>query len=310
MQLGEMTAVFEPAQTASSHGGGWLRLSCLERGKRIALPLCATPYLRTETRLAKSVLLFPRRKHWYVQLVERTEPTLADGSAGKVAVDVGLNVLAATSDGRLYGAKAKPAFDRLYKKVRTLRQNRQRQGLEKDSPRLQRLEQKLSGFIATAVGTVVNLLVLTFANYTFVIEDLELQGCRGQKRFAYRQLQQRLASKAVVQCVAAAYSSQECLSCHYVSRRNRSGTKFRCRSCGRVSHADVVGARNLLGRSEDNQLACEEDHRRIGAVLRARFCARRRTSASGCCSRAPPLRPSLTVHGLPSVVTATNGAME
>ena len=75
----------------------------------------------------------------------------------------------------------------------------------------------------------------------FVVEDLDLRGSKGAKRFAYRALHHNLATKAPCKVVNPAYSSQTCPSCGYVSRNNRKGIKFVCRSCGRKSHADVVG---------------------------------------------------------------------
>jgi hypothetical protein len=307
MQLGEMTARVGPANTATAHGGFWLEVSSLERRQRIVLPLAATPYLTSHTPFAKSVVVFPRDDRWVVQLVDKRPVAPADGSLGKMGVDVGLNVVAATSDGRLYGADVKPRFDRLRAKIRSIRANRQRQNLRESSPRLQRLEQRLTGFMVAVLGRVANLLVKEYPDHTFVVEDLDLRGCRGQKRFAYRLLQQRLASKAICQVVSAAYTSQPCPSCGYVSRANRSGTRFRCRSCGRISHADVIGAINLLGRSEDQQIRGATDYRRVGAILRERYRARRRNSSEGRGCRAPPLRRTLTT---PHRSTASNGAME
>ena len=185
--------------------------------------------------------------------------------------------MAATSDGRLYGANLKPKFDALYSKVRDLRANRQRQGFKENSPRLDRIEDRLTGMVKTAAGTVANKLIKSFQGYTFVIEDLDLKGCRGQKRFAYRALHRSLATKAPTLAVNPAYSSQTCPSCGYVSRSNRSGVKFHCRSCGRQGHADVVGGLNLLGRSEDKEIQLDADPSVVREVLRRRFAEKRRS---------------------------------
>jgi putative transposase len=46
--------------------------------------------------------------------------------------------------------------------------------------------------------------------------------------------------------VPAPYTSQECSLCHYVDARNRqSQSKFTCRWCGSVMHADVNAARSV-----------------------------------------------------------------
>ena len=181
-----------------------------------------------------------------------------------------LNVLAATSDGRLLGQELKPKFNEQYEKIKEIRANRQRQKLPENSPRLERLEAKLSGLIKTMVGQCANQLILAYPSCIFVVEDLDLSGCYGQKRMAYRALHHNLERKANCQIVNGAYTSQECPSCHYVSRKNRSGTKFRCKSCGRKSHADVVGGINLLGRSEDKQINIEDYPSIVKRILRER----------------------------------------
>jgi hypothetical protein len=91
----------------------------------------------------------------------------------------------------------------------------------------------------------------------FVLEDLDLRGCKGSKRFCYRGLAQALETKAPTEAVNPAYSSQTCPSCGHVSRQNRKGTDFVCCQCGRRSHADVVGGINLRGRSTTKQVGSD-----------------------------------------------------
>jgi len=286
MWMSEMTCVFGSSED-SSHFGWWLRFSSLQNGVRIQIPLAYNPYLKKVEGLAKSVLVRKREGRWTFQFCEKDleeeneeekKPKEFDGSQGKIGIDVGLNVIAATSDGRLYGEAFKSEFDYLYAKVRNLRSNRFRQGLKSDSRRLARLEVKLSGQIKTITGTISNQLVKAYLNYTFVIEDLDLRGCRGQKRFAYRALHSSLSHKAKIEEVNPAYTSQPCPSCGHISRSNRSGVKFICQNCGRRSHADVIGAINLLGRSGDKQIDRCEDPSEVRALLRERSLLRRISS--------------------------------
>lgn len=277
MWMTEMTCVFGPSED-SIHFRWWLRFSSLDGGPRIQLPLAFNPYLKSVEGLARTVLVRKREGQWSFQFCEKgtQETEDVDGSAGKIGVDVGLNCIAATSDGRIYGRSFKPRFDRTYQAVRSLRANRQRQGFLKDSKRLARLETKLSGQVRTITGTVANKLVRAFPGHTFVIEDLDLKGCKGQKRFAYRALHNSLGHKAKVEKVNPAYSSQMCPSCGYINRGNRHGIIFICRCCGKKSHADVVGGINLLGRSGDkqmagyNQLLMALSHRTVGTLSTGR----------------------------------------
>lgn len=261
--------------------GWWLRFSNLAKGKKICAPLSGNPFIKSKESITQGALVRKDRKgRWLISVLESEdypEPKL-DLDSPKVGVDVGLNVLAATSDGRLYGADVKPKFDSLYSKVKTLRANRQRQGLKLNSPKLDRLEDRLSGLIKTAVGTVANKLVKDYPDHAFVVEDLDLSGCKGSKRFAYRALHRSLATKAPIIVVNPAYTSQTCPSCGYVSRANRSGVKFHCRSCGRKSHADVVGALNILGRSRDQSIGCDDDPSEVKSFLNKRYRKRRNPS--------------------------------
>lgn len=69
----------------------------------------------------------------------------------------------------------------------------------------------------------------------------------------FDQLKQFIEYKAkelgiVVNLIDPAYTSQECPICHYVDSSNRNGIYFCCRACGYTSHADRVGAINIVNR--------------------------------------------------------------
>lgn len=305
MRLSEMTARLEdPDETVLA--SYWLRVSSLEARKSIWLPLVGNPYVQKADQVSKGILARKTKKGlWRFEAVEKKEwvvlePSGLPGDAPRLGIDVGLNVLAATSDGDLYGQGFKPRFDRLHKKVKTLRANRMRQGFKENSPKLDTLESKLSGSAKTETGRVANLLVKKHPGKVFVLEDLDLRGCRGQKRFAYRALAKALTCKAPVEVVNPAYTSQECPSCGYISRSNRSGTSFSCRSCGRKAHADWVGASGILRRSEDQSIGCADHPSSVKATLRRRF-RLRRTSPARSLGVSPnpeplPLGRSLTVE--------------
>ena len=252
----------------------WLGISHLRKSHRLWVPIVANPHIKDPSEIVNGCMIRKdRRGRWRVEVLERKliEDPKLDLTSPRVGVDVGLNVIAATSTGKLYGADLKPKFDTLYAKVKTLRGNRQRQGLRLNSPRLDRLEERLSGLIKSSTGFVANSLVRDYPGHAFVIEDLDLSGCRGQKRFAYRALHNSLKTKAPIIVVNPAYSSQECPSCGYVHRGNRSGTKFKCRGCGKISHADVVGGKNLLRRSEDNLILLDDSPSEVKTILRERY---------------------------------------
>jgi hypothetical protein len=305
MRLSEMTARLEDPNEAAT-ADFWLRVSSLESRQSIWLPLVGNPYVRQADQVSKGIQARKTKTgRWRFEAVQKVnwEVPGAPEDAPRLGVDVGLSVLAAASDGILYGERVKPKFDRLYQRIKTLRANRQRQGLKENSPRLDRLESRLSGIIKTETGRVVNTLIARHPDTVFVVEDLALRGCRGQKRFAYRALQTNLERKAPVEKVNPAYTSQECPSCGYVHRGNRSGTRFVCRCCGRRAHADWVGASGILRRSGDKDVARGDHPRDVKRKLVERFNLRWiGLLGSGWC-RLPPNSPSplgrrLTTGGL------------
>jgi len=280
MRLSEMTGRLEDPEE-SFLPVFWLRVSSLEYRKSIWLPLNGNPYVQKASEVSKGISARKTKTgKWRFEVVDKRTweiPEIPEG-APRLAVDVGLNVLATDSEGRLYGESFKPKFDKLYKRLQSIRANRQRQGLRENSSRLDRLESKLTGMIKTETGRVVNELIRKHPDTLFVVEDLDLRGCRGQKRFAYRALQAALERKAAIEKVNPAYTSQECPSCGYISRRNRSGIKFSCKSCGRRAHADWVGASGILRRSEDKDISCADHPRDVKRILKERFFLRRNSS--------------------------------
>ena len=315
MRLSEMTARLE-GSVETTHADFWLRVSSLEARQSIWLPLVGNPYVQQADQVGKGIQARKTKAgRWRFDVVEKSawEVPEPPDDAHRLGVDVGLNVLAATSDGCLYGEHVKPKFDRLYERIKHLRANRQRQGLKENSPRLDRLESRLSGLVKTETGRIANRLVAKHPDTVFVIEDLDLRGCRGQKRFAYLALQTSLERKAPTEKVNPAYTSQECPSCGYVNRGNRSGTRFVCRSCGRKAHADWVGSSGVLRRSQDERIGTDDRPSSVKRVLRERYrTARDSFSGSGrlcqSSSSPPPLGRRLTTEGTPSgdIGTASN----
>lgn len=269
MRMSENTCSLEDPEEAK-HADLWLKISTLVSRKLAWLPLVGNPYVKKSSDVGKGIHARKDRKgRWRFEAVDTKEWLIceAEPDLPKVGVDVGLNVVAATSSGHTFGADLKPKFNQLYGKVRAVRANRQRQGLNENSPRLDRLESKLSGLTKSITGRVSNELLRAYPESVFVLEDLDLRGCRGQKRFCYRALARALESKAPTETVNPAYSSQTCPSCGHVSRSNRSGINFTCHQCGRRSHADVVGGINLLGRSESKQIGLDDHPSEVKEVL-------------------------------------------
>ena len=321
MVLSEMVVRLEAAEEAGAFAL-WLSISTLQPHHRILLPLSPHPELPTREvlardpgalqrlRLAKTISLRrdPRRR-WRVCLVDkRPIPLPVAVPDCKLGIDVGLNVIAATSDGRLFGRNFKLRFDPLYHALCRARAMRHRQGLDRDSPRTRAMEARLRGLVETEVGRVANELLRLYPGFTFVFENMDLQHCAGSKRYPYQRLLDIMLRKAVVEPVNCAYNSQECPRCHHVDRRNRDGIRFLCRNCGYRSHADIVAARNALGRSGDQRITCGTTVEGVLAILRAQYpVLRAGPSAAGRRPTSPAVGPRAH-QGCTSIPAAPDAA--
>jgi putative transposase len=186
-------------------------------------------------------------------------------------------VLFATSDGTLHG---RGFLDRLRDydaRLRPLVAALSRQHVElRSSRRYRALAQDIRGFVANKVNRCLNQILHpgkggdpTVARV--IVEKLDFRGLAKQGRLS-RTLRRILTSAGrgavsrkleapredhgiEIREENAAYTSQECGGCSYVARNNRrTRALFKCRFCGKAVHADIGGARTLLGRSQTGGL--------------------------------------------------------
>ena len=255
----------------------WLRLSVLKKGQRVPLPLASNPFVSSPSEVVKDFYLCEDKQgRLYINPCEKKEypEPIAPKGASRVGVDVGLNVMASVWDGRngrMYGRDVKPLFRKKYDAVKALRANRQRQGFLENSPRLNHLEASLTEMVRNFVGRYSTQIVKDYPGAVFVVEDLDLSGTKGQKRFAYRALHAALARKAPCLAVNPAYTSQQCNKCGYVNRKNRRSEVFACRACGWQGHADLNAGANLLGRSEDKEIGLDTAPKSVKPILIQRY---------------------------------------
>lgn len=200
-------------------------------------------------------LLF-RKGRWYFNLViEIPDPPLRS-SAKPLGVDLGENVLAAVSSGKLFGGgKIRHEREKFLTKRRKLQSNGTQSAKQllkkisgKEARRIKHINHQVSkGIIQEAEKIQAGVIVL---------EDLTHIRSRikaGKKvrsrlhRWSFRQLQAMIQYKAEarglrVLYINPAYTSQTCSHCDGLGVRNRH--HFKC-SCGNQQHSDLNASRNL-----------------------------------------------------------------
>ena len=137
-----------------------------------------------------------------------------------------------------------------------------------------------------------NLVISESLSHTFHY-NLGRNMNRRMSAWVKGKLKERLEFKALAKGfghsqVNPAYSSQTCLECNFVDRKNRKGDKFECLKCGYVGHADWVAAMNLLRRYYDHEITRFTPYREIKRILLQRFHRHLETKQLGTVSGRTP----------------------
>lgn len=271
--------------------GAWVALTGLAPGRRICVPLSGrqnglfaprsgrktSPNLRVVigTRVSfhgRERLEITRRSGGSECGVDkgiRALLTVSDGDAASAhtyGADAGERAreIAATAEDGLRGRRALAAFQRLVGttdpgKARRIARNNL--GRKRIAARAMRQRRSVEGLIGAAVNTL-------FKERPYLarvhVESLHWAGAPSPWRNINRllgrwmkgYLQRRLAFKAglngvELNVVNAAYTSQTCPRCWFVSRENRRDERFECTDCGYAGSSDAVAATNVLRRGSD-----------------------------------------------------------
>ena len=236
--------------------GNSLSLYTLQGRMRVEMQMGPFQQTYFSQGIAKEAELTFRKGHWYFNLVLDLPDQPICQEKGIIGIDLGENVLAATSSGKLFGGgKVRHERHKFLSKRRCLQSN--------DSQSSKQLLKKISGKEARRIkhiNHVVSKQVIQEAIQTnagtIVMENLTNIRKRiraGKKvrsrlhRWAFHQLQTLIQYKAEthglkVLYVNPAYSSQTCSLCDQLGKRDRH--LFKC-SCGNQQHSDLNASRNL-----------------------------------------------------------------
>ncbi len=236
--------------------GNTLSLYTLEGRIRVEMEMGHFQQLYFSKGVPKEAELVCKKGLWYFNLVLDLPNQPANQGTGAMGVDLGENVLAATSSGKLYGGeKTRHERHQFLSKRRCLQSN--------GSQSAKQLLKKISGKEARRikhVNHIVSKQIIQEAIQTqvgtIVMEELTniRKRIRAGKKvrsrlhsWAFHQLQALIQYKAEthglkVLYVNPAYSSQTCSLCGQLGVRNRH--LFKC-SCGNQQHSDLNASRNL-----------------------------------------------------------------
>ena len=263
LKLDSRLASLETSENAH-HVDYWLKLSTLDKWKPVYIPLKNNPYYKE--------LLKTGEKVDFTQVCLRegkltVSPILAHKKAPirtnkkELGLDFGLVTMFTTSNGERHGIKTftkLKIWDELLL-ARTKELQKQGKKLSSD-PYYKALQSKIRSFFKNEIGRILNKLG-NKGYAIFVVEKLDFRYSNLSKKMnrlltrTYRKVIKdklvRLEEKYGIRTIEvnAAYTSQECSKCGYVSKENRkSQSRFACKCCNYKINADVNAARNIVKR--------------------------------------------------------------
>ena len=263
LKLDERVAKLEVTKNAH-HVNYWLKLSTLDKGKPVYIPLKNNPYydklLKSGERVPFVQVGLKEGKLTVSPILVHNKAPLRTNS-DELGLDFGMVTMFTTSNGERHGittfTKLKIWDELLLARTKEL----QAQGVKLSSdPYYKSLQSRIRSFVKNEIGRILNKL--TNKGYAiFVVEKLDFRYSNLSKRMnrlisrTYRKTVKeklaRLEEKSGVTTVEVnpAFTSQECSRCGFVSKENRkSQSSFKCTCCNHSINADVNAARNIVKR--------------------------------------------------------------
>jgi transposase len=266
----------------------WLRLSTLEKGPPVFLPVKLAGYHRQALAgktLGTSTVLARKGDGWgltlsYAEDVKGVTPQDAPVSG----LDVGMANFITASPGTPYGTfngtlAARHKRDREKRRRKAKRRAcLKKKGVKRlPAPR----NQKLARQVRQEITHAVNDLYRDHPEAQCAYEQVNVAGMRFKARrmnaYLYAsnlaQIPAQLAWGAAkrgirARTVKSASRSQECHRCHYAARENRPNQQtLCCVVCGHTNHADVNAADNLARRLDDQELTACANRKAIKMLL-------------------------------------------
>ncbi len=280
MQLDQKVAKIEKKKEGKAKEfDWWIKLSTLEKGKPIYLPVYKNTYFEEKEGKHLNFVQINEKENdvEIVFLKDLPKETNYIPQTEKISIDIGLKALFAVNTGHLFGRQFYKFLKHYDKIITDLQANLQKQGIKpSESKRYQELNRKLREYIKNEINRLLNKIIKLYQPKEIVIEKLNFQNSelspqlnRILNRFGMKIIKQKLQDfeerfGVEITYVNPAYTSQTCNSCGYVDKRNRKiQEKFECLMCGRKINADVNASRNIGVRSSNPMI-----YKRRRTVLR------------------------------------------
>lgn len=212
---------------------------------------------------------------FYISLQTQFEKDIKPRNENPIGIDRGVRTMAVTSDGEFL---RKPALEKLEAKVRKIQKRLSKKkklsnNFFKEKAKLQKAHSKITRVKRDNLHNVTTRIAKSHG--VVVLEDLKTKNmtrsAKGNAEKHGRNVKAKSAlNRSILQNnwyefetllkyklewsggrllkVDPKYTSQNCNKCGHTDKANRKDESFKCLSCGHEDHADINGAKNILGR--------------------------------------------------------------
>ena len=266
MHLDEKVAVLiEKITNKAKEFDYWLRLSTVNKGNPIYIPLKKNPHAEfIDGEFMKFVQIIYQNDNLIIKRVKSLNAKQYIPQIQEISIDLGLNPLFATNKGDLFGRNFLKSLTEFDRKIQNRAKYLQSKGIKrlKTDKKFSELTNHLREFLKNEVNRILNRIIKIYKPAKLIIEKLNFRSPELSKRmnrliqnFGKRYIKEKLNrfkeifGIEIIE-VNPAYTSQECSCCGYVDKNNRKNTYyFECKSCGKKLNAQVNGSRNISKRS-------------------------------------------------------------
>jgi len=238
----------------------WIKLSTLDKGKRISIPLKTNHYFEGIDGKLKNFCQIIVKDKIEVALMKDVSKRNYTPKTDKIALDLGLSNLFATDKGDLFGRRFVDYLYKIDKKITSLQSKLQKQNIKPNqSKKYRNLISKVRNYLKNEVNRVINKIIKLYKPKEIVIEKLDFQSPKLSKRLnrvlskfgkliitkKLNALYEEYGIKIIE--INPAYTSQTCSNCGYVSKTNRkTQATFICGFCNKKQNSDINAAKNIL----------------------------------------------------------------
>ena len=255
-------------------------LSLFTLNGRIRLQLTISPFHQKilEQGKPKEAELVRKGKRWFFNLVLDLPDPTPKPPGGVMGVDLGENVLAATSTGKLFGGGILRADRDQFLGHRQRLQSNGSQSAKQQLRYISGREKRNVRYVNHCVAKAIVQEAQRNDCSTIVMENLKNIRDRikaGTKvrsrlhRWSFDQLRGFVEYKSEAYgiqmlYVSPAYTSKTCSCCHALG--NRQKHRFSCSNCGSLQHSDLNASRNILGLGMSADMSTGDVNRRYVAA--------------------------------------------